>query len=727
MFINLEYEANALSAPQSFRDGMQTAANILQTAFDDNITVNIKVSYGTFGTASLPNQNTSEGDIGYSGNGTEGTGVAESYSNLRSLLASHATSPDDFTSVNSLPNTATLQGRSSFTIGTAQGKALGVVAANSSVIDGQVGMGTNFAGNVLISGALHELTHAMGRIAGLSLDLFRFNEDHSGNHVFGFGRPATPAYFSIDGGTTDLADFGINSDPGDFLNPPNSNLTPNDPFNENVGNRGALTAVDVTVMDVLGFHRFVDTTAPTATNDNALDVAIGTSAAITQNQLRFDDPDDGHGLLTYTVVTAPSHGTLLRNGAAAAFFTQADIDNGLIAYREDGSDAALDSFTFSISDALGNHGPNASFQINIVAPKFVGSGDFDADADKVGDVLLQYPDGTVVVWDLNGPQLTSQTTISQIPANWHAVGAGDFNADGNTDGLLQSDAGFVLEWQMNGSQVVAQQIVGQLPSNWHYFGTGDFNRDGKSDVLWQSDSGGVVMWQMNGLQVAANTFLGQIPSNWHVAGIGDVNHDESSDILLHSDGGGIVIWEMSGSQVVVDQFLGQIPANWHFSATGDFNGYGNSDFLFRSDAGGIVMWEMNGTQVVLNQFIGQVPPNWHIVGTGDFNSDGKSDILWQSDAGASLVWEMNGPNVILDQMVGSSPPPNGPPTQAISSAASSGVVSVSAASETPALAETQLASGGGMGEQPSMPAVLPQAHSLDMSGTLLGHDQHFLL
>src|SRR5262249_24549463 len=64
---------------------------------------------------------------------------------------------------------------------------------------------------------------------------------------------AVPAYFSIDGGVTKLADFGINSDPGDFLNPPDSDLTPNDPFNEIVGNLSNLTALDITVMDVLGF------------------------------------------------------------------------------------------------------------------------------------------------------------------------------------------------------------------------------------------------------------------------------------------------------------------------------------------------------------------------------------------------------------------------------------------------------------------------------------------
>jgi serralysin len=81
---------------------------------------------------------------------------------------------------------------------------------------------------VLFAGALHELTHGMGRIAGDTIDLYRFNEDKSGNRVYGGAIPATPAYFSIDGGTTDLADFGINSDPGDFLN---GGVQGTDPFN----------------------------------------------------------------------------------------------------------------------------------------------------------------------------------------------------------------------------------------------------------------------------------------------------------------------------------------------------------------------------------------------------------------------------------------------------------------------------------------------------------------
>jgi len=134
------------------------------------------------------------------------------------LLVTFATSTDDTTSVNNLPGGSSIGGVSSFVIGTAQAKALGLISGTDTTGDGQIGMGTNFTGDVLFAGALHELTHAMGRIAGLSLDIFRFNEDGSLNHVFGGAIPATAAYFSIDGGTTNIADFGISSDPGDFLN-----------------------------------------------------------------------------------------------------------------------------------------------------------------------------------------------------------------------------------------------------------------------------------------------------------------------------------------------------------------------------------------------------------------------------------------------------------------------------------------------------------------------------
>jgi len=246
VIIDLQFDADATAAPQSFRDGMLGAAAMLSAHMSDNITVNIGVSYGTFNGSALPNQNTSEGNIG---SGGDGSGYGISYSDLRTALANDATTSEDNTAVANLPGGSSIGGQSSFLIGNAQALALGLRAANYGTQDGWAGMGTGFTGNVLFAGAIHELTHALGRIAGTGMDIYRFNEDNSGNHVFGGAIPATAAYFSIDGGTTKLADFGINSDPADFLN---GGVQGPDPDNESVQGRG-MTAVDMTMQDGLGF------------------------------------------------------------------------------------------------------------------------------------------------------------------------------------------------------------------------------------------------------------------------------------------------------------------------------------------------------------------------------------------------------------------------------------------------------------------------------------------
>jgi len=145
MIINLIYDAAAMAAPQSFRDGMQQAANELEAAFTDNITINIAVGYGEFGGQPI-NPNTAEANIGYTGNNTNGLGIDESYSTLRSQLIAHATTADDQTSVANLPNTSSLDGQSTFTISTAQAKAFGLISGTNTAVDGQVGMGTNFTG-----------------------------------------------------------------------------------------------------------------------------------------------------------------------------------------------------------------------------------------------------------------------------------------------------------------------------------------------------------------------------------------------------------------------------------------------------------------------------------------------------------------------------------------------------------------------------------------------------
>jgi autotransporter passenger strand-loop-strand repeat protein len=99
---------------------------------------------------------------------------------------------------------------------------------------------------------------------------------------------------------------------------------------------------------------------------STLPVSIGGTATISTSFLFSSDVDYASAQLTYTVLTPPTHGTILLNGTAATSFTQADIDNGLVQYRENGDVASDDSFTFQIADPAGNRVGPEGFTVAIL-------------------------------------------------------------------------------------------------------------------------------------------------------------------------------------------------------------------------------------------------------------------------------------------------------------------------------------------------------------------------
>src|SRR6202165_5950781 len=206
--INLLFDAAAMAAPASFRAGIQQAASILTAAISDKITVNIKIDYsGTGGGAAAGPDN----------------GFFESYSSVRTDLINNATPGG--TAFNDLPSASSVQGQSKVAVWNAELKLWGLLGASDTTTDdGSATFATDINSNLLVGVALHELTHALGRVPygppyGSSpdiFDLFRFTS--LGTRLIAGGNTAPPAYFSIDGGNTKLADFGQNSDPSDFLN-----------------------------------------------------------------------------------------------------------------------------------------------------------------------------------------------------------------------------------------------------------------------------------------------------------------------------------------------------------------------------------------------------------------------------------------------------------------------------------------------------------------------------
>jgi Cadherin-like/FG-GAP-like repeat/FG-GAP repeat len=628
--IDLLFDAAAMAAPQSFRDGIIQAASILSGVISDHITVNLVIDYsGTGGGAAAGP------DHGY----------YEFYSWVRSNLVNGATPGD--TSFNALPSGSSIQSQTNVAVWNAQLKLWGVVGANdTSTDDGSATFATDINPNLLVGVALHELTHALGRVpygpAPDIFDLFRFTD--VGTRLFTGSIPAAAAYFSLDGGYTKLADYGRNSDPSDFLNSGVQGSA--DPFNEfyNGATAQHLTPIDLKQLDVLGFHLIApDTQAPTLVHDSPLTVSAGATQAITSSLLSASDNVSSAAQLHYTVTTAPTSGTLLLSGVTTSSFTQADIDNGLLSYHETASGAVSDSFVFTVRDAAGNTTSPTSFQITVprgvVGPVLKIA---DYNGDHHGDILWQNDDGTIAIWN-SGQMAQAHTAASagSIPSSSHIVGVGDFDANGQGDILWRDDNSAVFVWD-NGNQANAHTLsaAGVVATSWHIAGTGDFDANGHDDILWQNTNGMVSIWdngQINGAHVIDGS--AGLPSSWHIVATGDFDGNGHDDILWYNDNGMVSIWD-NGQIGRAHIIASGMPSDWHIVGAGDFDGNGHDDILWRNDNGTVAFWDngqINQAHWVANP--GTVASTTHAAGIGDFDGNGRADILWRDDNGATTIWD----------------------------------------------------------------------------------------
>jgi Tryptophan-rich Synechocystis species C-terminal domain/Cadherin-like/Bacterial Ig-like domain len=105
----------------------------------------------------------------------------------------------------------------------------------------------------------------------------------------------------------------------------------------------------------------------TITADSPITTRVGSEPVITSGALRASDtqyPNDAD--LRYTIVTPPAHGQLIDNFFTTSTFTQADIDNELVDYVQNGSSVSSDSFSFYVSDPSGYRSPVETFTFNIL-------------------------------------------------------------------------------------------------------------------------------------------------------------------------------------------------------------------------------------------------------------------------------------------------------------------------------------------------------------------------
>jgi VCBS repeat-containing protein len=178
---------------------------------------------------------------------------------------------------------------------------------------------------------------------------------------------------------------------------------------------------------------------PRITTNDGVTVDRNGTTTLTTAALDASDIDDAPSALTYTVTTAPSHGTLQNTASSATIgsggtFTQADLENGDIAYQHDGSDTASDEFTFDLTDDDGAGPTGNTFAITVQEGTPTATGD-DYTATEDETLAVTDPANGVLANDSDpeGEDLTA--FLSQTPEH----GTLTFNRDGTFEYTPDSD------------------------------------------------------------------------------------------------------------------------------------------------------------------------------------------------------------------------------------------------------------------------------------------------
>lgn len=170
----------------------------------------------------------------------------------------------------------------------------------------------------------------------------------------------------------------------------------NDSFLATVGDGNAVSSITVPFSITV---RSLNA-APSVAVNAGLSLAKGTTGSITNTQLSAVDPDNTAAQLLYTVTSAPTHGSLLRNGVAAATFSQDDLNQGRITYVHNGDGAVADSFAFTVTDNIAPPTAAQNFALRINQPPSIAPvGNRSVDELSLLDIALS-------VADVNGDTLT---------------------------------------------------------------------------------------------------------------------------------------------------------------------------------------------------------------------------------------------------------------------------------------------------------------------------------
>lgn len=391
MQINFVYDPSVSNAPSGFTTALAAAASVVDSLIINPITVTIQVGWQEdHGRTFTGNE------IGLGG---PSNGVILKYSQIRNDLSQSATSGADLTAIASLPGSDPTGG-GNYYVSSAQEKALGLIPPSGGPIDGSVAFGGSSAFNFdpnnravagkidFVGVAEHELTHALGRIAGLQQD---GPNEYTPMDLFRYAGPGTrqltvnsPAYFSIDGGQTNLDNYDTFLDASDWA----SSL--GDAFNAaaQIGVANVITLADITQMDVIGFTISGFPLPLTIAGTRANQTTTDQTSIAPFSTVRISD-QNGDQTETVTInFTPPVNGILTNLGggsydAATGMYTisgslatvNAAVDGLLFvptSQQAAPGSSMTTSFTLKVTDAGGRTATDSTTTVNVSTSAFSG-------------------------------------------------------------------------------------------------------------------------------------------------------------------------------------------------------------------------------------------------------------------------------------------------------------------------------------------------------------------